>query len=380
MTRITRRHWLAMSAAATCATPAHSQPAPLPRGMVIDALCEPGGVRAVQSLMLVAGTERGSDYSLAASDIADIRRSGLTAINATVSAVGAHASAFEETLRNMSWFEREISANPDTLMKVLTARDLATAKRERRLGIIYGFQDTYLLGPTFEHLAMFDRLGVRIVQLTYNRRNLSGDGSQEPANAGLSQLGRALISELNERRMLIDLSHGGATTIRDAIETSSAPVAITHTGCRALVDVARNVGDAELRALADRGGVVGIYFMPFLRRAGQPQAEDLIAHIEHALNVCGEDHVGIGTDGAVSGQQMDAEARAQQRAFVDARRQRGVAGAGEDPEVFNLVPQYNDAQRYRSLARDLTARGHRARRVEKILGDNFARLFADVWR
>jgi membrane dipeptidase len=102
---------------------------------------------------------------------------------------------------------------------------------------------------------------------------------------------------MNRLHMVLDLSHGSPRTMAEAIAASKAPVAMRHTGCRALVDLPRNTRDNELKALADRGGVAGIYFMPFLRKSGQPHAEDLIHHLEHAVNVCGEDHVGIGTDG-----------------------------------------------------------------------------------
>ncbi len=145
-------------------------------------------------------------------------------------------------------------------------------------------------------------------------------------------------------------------------------MAITHTGCRALVDVPRNTHDRELKALADRGGVVGIYFMPFLRASGQPHAEDLIRHLEHAVNVCGEDHVGLGTDGGISGIKLDEKYAAFQRKFFEDRQKAGIAAPGEAADVFNLVPEYNDARRFFTLANDLTERGWPAKRVEKILG------------
>src|SRR3546814_3096135 len=109
-------------------------------------------------------------------------------------------------------------------------------------------------------------------------------------------------SDRNARRMMVDVSHAAQRTIAEAIAVSSAPIAISHTGCRALNDVPRNATDADLRALADKGGVAGIYFMPFLRASGQPRADDVIRHIEHAVKVAGEDHVALGTDGGISGE------------------------------------------------------------------------------
>jgi len=187
------------------------------------------------------------------------------------------------------------------------------------------------------------------------------------------------VEAFNHNKILVDGSHGGAQTILDGIAASSAPTAITHTGCRALVDVPRNVGDDVLRALAQKGGVAGIYFMPFIRAHGQATSADLIAHLEHAINIAGEDHVGLGTDGSISAQATDAAALERQHQFVDARRQAGIAAPGEDRDVFNIVTEYNQPRRFELLANDLQTRGHSARRIEKILGGNFARLFADVW-
>jgi len=144
-------------------------------------------------------------------------------------------------------------------------------------------------------------------------------------------------------------------------------------------DVPRNTHDSELRALADKGGVAGIYFMPFLRDGGQPRPADLIRHIEHAVNVAGEDHVALGTDGAIEGDVLNAETAAAQRRFYEERKAQGIAAPGEAPDVFNLIPDYNEPRRFLLLADDLAARGWPARRIEKLLGGNFARLCADVW-
>jgi membrane dipeptidase len=178
---------------------------------------------------------------------------------------------------------------------------------------------------------------------------------------------------------VLDLSHAGRRTISQGIAASKAPMAITHTGCRALVDVPRNTDDSSLRALADRGGVAGIYFMPFLRSSGQPHAEDLIRHLEHAVDVCGEDHVGLGTDGVTTATVINDATRKLQREFVEQRRKAGVAAPGEDPDVFNIVSEYNEPRRFLHLADDLARRGWTAARIDKILGANFARLFTSVW-
>ena len=123
---------------------------------------------------------------------------------------------------------------------------------------------------------------------------------------------------------MVDLSHSGERTCLEAARISRRPISINHTGCRALADLPRNKTDEELRLVAARGGFVGIYFMPFLqRRAASPRAADVVAHIEHAVNVCGEDHVGIGTDGGTTGIDDMAAYRAAMRAEVAERRAAG---------------------------------------------------------
>jgi membrane dipeptidase len=338
------------------------------KAIVIDALGGPGGFEP-----------DAPDDALSAKALADVKASGVTAVNLTVNSVGNGPRKFEETVAGIAVAEKMIADSPDRFMKVLTAADLKTAKTSGRMGFIYGFQDTSALDGDLQRLAVFHSLGVRIVQPVYNRRNLMGDGCLEPADGGLSTLGRELVAEINKLKILLDLSHAGARTQADGIAASKVPMAITHTGCRALVDVPRNTHDRELKAVADRGGVVGIYFMPFLRASGQPHAEDLIKHLEHAVKVCGEDHVGLGTDGGISGIKLDDKYAAFQRKFFEDRQKAGIAAPGEAADVFNLVPEYNDERRFFTLANDLSDRGWPAKRVEKILGANFARLFGEVW-
>jgi membrane dipeptidase len=337
---------------------------------IIDALGAPGGFDPGAP----------DDAPLSPRFVADARASGVTAVNVTVNAVGNGPDRFVKTIAGIASMEHELAAHPDVFLKVLSAKDLAEAKSSKRMGLIFGFQDTSMLEGDLTRLATFYDLGVRISQPTYNRRNLMGDGCLEAADGGLSRLGRDLIAQMNRLHMLLDLSHAGPRTIAEGIAASTAPMAITHTGCRALVDVPRNTSDDSLKALADRGGVAGIYFMPFLRASGQPHADDLIRHLEHAVNVCGEDHVGLGTDGPTSGTELNEAFAKAQREFFERRAKAGIAAPGEAADVFNLIPEYNEPRRFKSLADDLSHRGWTSGRIEKILGRNFARLFAEVWK
>lgn len=337
--------------------------------MVIDALGSPGEFDA----------DAAEDAPLSAHALSDVKASGVTAVNITVNVPGNAPDRFERTVDAMASVEHEIASHPDVLLKVLRASDLSLAKSTGRMGLIFGFQDTSMLAGDLKRLTVFHDLGLRICQPTYNRRNLIGDGCVESADGGLSRLGYEFVAEANRLGILLDLSHAGRKTIAQGIAASSAPMAITHTGCRALVDVPRNTDDSSLKALADRGGVAGIYFMPFLRASGQPHAEDLILHLEHAVNVCGEDHVGLGTDGIISGIEVNDAYRKYQREFFEERKKAGISAPGEAADVFNFVPEYNEAGRFLKLADDLVRRGWKPSRVEKILGANFVRLFGSVW-
>ncbi len=359
----------ASSAAAVAKSPGEFSKSRYENAVVIDAL---GAVGEIDP-------SAPDNAPLTPRALADARASGVTAVNWTINDVGNGPNKFIGTVTNISGVEHELTAHPDYFLKILRGADFRAAKSSKRLGIIYGCQDTTMLEGDLAKLAVFADLGVRIVQPTYNTRNLFGDGCMEKADGGLSKMGYDFIAEMNRLNLLLDLSHAGARTIAQGIEASKAPMAITHTGCRTLVDLPRNTYDSELKALADRGGVVGIYFMPFLRESGQPHAEDLIRHIEHAVNVCGEDHVGLGTDGSISGVPMTDAYKEYFRKSLEARRKAGVSAPGESPDVFTYVPEYNDPLRFKHLADDLVHRGWAESRVEKILGANFARLFSEVW-
>ena len=191
-----------------------------------------------------------------------------------------------------------------------------------------------MVGPELDRLAQLKKDGVMTVQLTYNNRNLAGDGALEPANAGLSKLGRATIERIEAEKLLLDLSHGGARTMAEAAAHAKRPLVISHTGARALADHPRNIADETIRAVADKGGVVGVYFMPFLTLDSHPKGADLIAHVEHVARVAGEDHVGIGTDNGVLPLQLDPEIEEAARRVAGAAHQAGIAAPGEAIGVY----------------------------------------------
>ena len=311
---------------------------------------------------------------LTAAMVENARASGITAINLTTD-----GSDFASTMRRIGTWEREMNERPDVFMRVRSVADLMEAKRTKRLGIIYGFQGINGIAGDLANVATFAAFGVRIVQLTYNVRSLAGDGSLEPGNAGISTWGRDLIRELEKHRVIVDFSHAGRATTVSGIAACTRPPAISHSGCAALANVPRNQEDGALKAMADKGGVVGIYLMPFLTPGRQPTVGDVVAHIEHAVQACGEDHVGIGSDLSITPHQVDEAYVKDHQAFVKRRQELGIAAPGEDPNVYFFVPDLNSPRRLERIADALLARKHPTARVEKIIGGNFVRLMRDVW-
>jgi membrane dipeptidase len=198
-------------------------------------------------------------------------------------------------------------------------------------------------------------------------------------NRGLTALGREVVARLNARHVMVDLSHSGEQTCLEAARVSTAPISINHTGCRAVTDLPRNKTDAELKLVAERGGFIGIYFMPFVNASGHAHAEDVVAHIDHAVNVCGEDHVGIGTDGSVT-QIDDLHAYQTMLAKEIAQRQAaGISAAGERPDTYPFVVDLRGPQQFHKLAQLLAQKGYSTARIEKILGLNFLSFAQTVW-
>lgn len=322
----------------------------------------------------------GSSYALIdARAIRELLASGTSAINQTLGHVAGPVEPFEYTVAEIAAWNRIIDAHPGQLLKVRTTADIERARDSGRCGVIFGFQNTTMLGEDASRVATFAGLGVRVIQLTYNDRNRAGCGSMVAENTGLTDFGREVVAALNDERVLVDLSHSGEQTCLDAIAASRGPICISHTGCRTLSDLPRNKTDAELRALAERGGVAGIYFMPFLKADSFPDAQDVVRHIGHAINVCGEDHVGIGTDGGTTAIDDMPAYRAAIDAEIAARRAAGISARGEKPGVVPFVPDLQGPGQFHKLRDLLAAAGHPGRLIDKVFGLNFLRLEREVW-
>jgi membrane dipeptidase len=311
--------------------------------------------------------------------ISDTREAGVSAVNVTLGHVGGGDDPFEYSLRTIRVWDDIIERNSSDLLKVSAATDVESAKSGGRIGVIYGFQNAAMMGDDVGRVDTFADLGVRIIQLTYNPENQLGHGCMSPRDMGLTPFGRDVVERLNARRIMVDLSHSGTQTCLNAIRASKAPISINHTGCRALTDLPRNKSDEELRLLAEKGGFVGIYFMPFLKADGHPDAEDVADHVEHAVKICGEDHVGIGTDGSATPIDDLGAYSSYLAKQVEDRRKSGLGATGERADAYPFVVDLRGVEQFRKLARILKSRGNSQARIEKILGLNFLRFAHDVW-
>lgn len=315
--------------------------------------------------------------------IAEAKASGLTAVNITLGYVYGDRPPYEHTVHELDVWDGILEAHADDLIKIRTARDIRRAYDEGRVGVIYGFQNAVAIGEDSaligERVGMFAGRGVRVIQLTYNQANHLGDGSMAAENRGLTWFGRQVVESLNDHRVMVDLSHSGENTCLDAARISRRPVSINHTGCRALTDLPRNKTDEELRLVAGHGGFVGIYFMPFLSPAGHATADDVVEHVLHAVDVCGEDAVGIGTDGPVTGIDDLDGYRDRLAEQVAERARAGISAAGERADTFPFVVDLRGVDQFRKLIRLLAARGYRQERIAKIMGGNFLAYAERIW-
>jgi len=369
----TRRSMLAGSAA-LAAAPLMAKPAPkaaatwFDNAVVIDAL---GGL----------GDPYGADGVSRLSDRAfsEMMATGVTMLRDTLMPVGNVADPWGEYQKAIQSYRETFAANPDRLVMIKSAADILSAKRDKKFGVLLGTQDTCMIGGDLDRVAAMRKDGVLTLQLTYNNGNLCGDGALEPRDGGLTKLGKATIERIEGEKVLLDLSHGGARTMAEAAAFAKRPLVISHTGARAVTDHPRNTADATIKTVADKGGVVGVYFMPFLSADMKPAGEALIAHIEHVAQIAGEDHVGIGTDNGVLPIVLDEKSKKAMDDWTAERIKRGIASPGEAVGVYTLVADYNTIDRYRRLAGDLAKRGWSQTRLEKLFGGNFLRVYREAW-
>jgi len=305
-----------------------------------------------------------------------VRGSGINVIKLTLGGIN---ESFAEAVAEIAQVQQVVEVYPGYFTQVRVASDMARAKREGKLGIILSFESADMLGGQMSSLEVFRGLGVRVMQLSYNRKSAFAAGVLEPDAGGLTALGRDAVREMNRLGIAIDLSHANAATTAEVLALTARPVLMTHAGCAAVHAHPRNKSDEQLRALAARGGVVGIFDLPYLTASPrQPTLEDYMAHLEHALKVAGEEHVGIGSDVGIAPFDTSAKGMAEFAKETEQRRSAGLAAPEEDRPTY--VVGLNVPRRIEIIGDRLLRSGYSASATEKVIGANFQRVLTEIWR
>jgi membrane dipeptidase len=298
-----------------------------------------------------------------------VKRSGYTGIQTTLP-----SGSFESASRALAEWNRRVRDNEERLIKATKATHFEMAKREGKMAVLFGFQNATMLEGSVENLDPLYELGTRCIQLTYNRRNLLGDGCTERVDAGLSDYGVAVVERMNELGIIVDLSHCGLQTSADGVAVSRRPPAFTHTFCEALYPKhPRAKTDELIRAMSRRGGITGIAALGyFIGPSPDTTIEDYLDHVDHAVKVGGTDHVGLCTDFQIRGIKSWA-----------------TRENWYEPRLRNFKPSYrvrwppwieglDEPERFRNVAHALSRRGYGEEDIRKILGGNWLRYFRDI--
>lgn len=275
----------------------------------------------------------------------------------------------------VEWRTR-VKENADKLMLALEAADFESARDSRRTAVVMNFQNTTMFESEVTNVDALHALGMRCAQLTYNFRNLVGDGCLERTNAGLSDFGIEVVDRMNELGVMIDLSHCGRQTTLDGIEFSKKPVAMTHTMCDSVrANHPRAKTDEQIRNCAEKGGVVGMIALGYFigpDPGGDSSIETHADHVEHAVKIAGIEHVGISTDFPPQG----IEPWATYEDWFIPRLD--VFKPSYELRWPPWIPELDTPDRYRNLIRVLDRRGWSQENMEKLLGRNWQRLFKET--
>jgi len=302
--------------------------------------------------------------------IREMLASGMDAITITLCDPKPEgAESLELAVDSLLEFDRHIAAHPEFFIKATSAADVDRARRAGKLAVFYLYQNTVQFGRDLDRVDLFHRMGLRSCQLTYNTANHAGVGCWE--QGGVTPFGHELIARMNRARMLIDLSHANMQTMRETIAASRAPVIISHTACETVHANRRNTTDENLRALADRGGLVGICQMrPFLTTKKQDNLPAYFDHLMHAIKVAGVEHVCIGSDRDHRVIELSPEY------IAELKKEEG--SQVNDSELPYFINELNGPRRMEVVWDGLVKRGLPARDVERVMGTNLLRLYREV--
>lgn len=224
---------------------------------------------------------------------AQMREGGVDAVHVTI----AYHESFREMVLNLERWNRWFEQHSTLIFKGTTAADVARAQTTGRTAIFFGFQNPSPIEDDIGLIEICHQLGVRFMQLTYNNQSLLATGCYEAVDTGLTRFGKQAVAEMNRVGLVIDMSHSAERSTLETIDTSARPIAITHANPHAWHPALRNKSDAVLRALTNRGGMLGFSIYPHHLKDGNAcTPESFCGAIADAADLYGAEHLGIGTD------------------------------------------------------------------------------------
>src|SRR5262245_13676994 len=305
-----------------------------------------------------------------ASDLQPFKDSGINVFHIGVGMGGT--DAYVSVLRFFASWNGFIASHTDHLMRIDSAGDLERVKRSGKIGVLLGLQNSDQF-RTPADVNFFHGIGQRVSQLTYNSRNLIGNGSTERRDEGISDFGAAIIERMNTVGMAIDVSHCGDRTTLDAFDISKKPVLITHSNCRALVSGhPRCKTDEAIKKMGAAGSVMGITGVRMFVKVDEPTTiEHALDHFDHVAKLVGPEHLGVGSDIDLYGYDaMPPELNRQLRAGY-----KGSYGFREKIDIEGI----DHPKRMFDLAEGLIRRKYSDKDIEGILGGNFKRVLSQIW-
>jgi membrane dipeptidase len=304
-----------------------------------------------------------------AADFQQFAASGVSSGN-----FGLGAGSLREATELFGRWNGFVLQYPQWLARVDKAADFAHCKATGRYGIIFGLQSA----AQFENLDAVDACyaaGQRISQLCHNFRSVAADGAFEPRDAGISEFGAKVIERMNKLGMAVDLGHASDRTKLEACELSKTPLILSHGNCRALNPGSlRAATDEAIRALAQRGGVMGIACIAFMVKGSEPvTVDDVIDHVDHVRDLAGIEHVGIGSDAGVESNDLGSP-QVLQDMLAKADPRYRVHGTHE------IVAGLEGPNRFFEITAALVRRGYSDEHIRLVLGGNWQRVLGEIWR
>ncbi|MCR9127810.1 MAG: dipeptidase [Rhodobacteraceae bacterium] len=299
-----------------------------------------------------------------------LRAGGVDAVHVTI----AYHETFREMVLNLERWNRWFEAHPDMIFKGLSANCVHLARRSGRTAVFFGFQTP---GPIEDDIGLIEichQLGVRFMQLSYNNQSLLATGCYEAEDPGLTRFGRQAVAEMNRVGLVIDMSHSAERSTLEAIAQSARPIAITHANPAWWHPALRNKSDAVLRALTERGGMLGVSLYPHHLKGGSDcRLEDFCAMLAEAASRYGADRLGIGSD--LCQDQPDSVVE-WMRVGRWSRQIDYGEGSAAQPGFPPMPSWFRDNRDFGNIRAGLEAKGFDAAEVDGIMGGNWLRFYA----